>query len=272
MNNIKEMFNRLRLEAVDNLTCHDDLQRFNVECFNESEGNLDKEDGIHCPKCKNKGWIQAFKGGYVTTYMCKCMAKRDAVKKARSSGLGEYLNKDLSDYEVTKEWQRRCKMIVENYLQAHSDDNVWFMACGQSGSGKTLLCSIIANNLLVKKGRSVMYVIWTDFVSKCKRDMMSEKSNDVSARMEEVKNVDVLFLDEVLKKYNETDLKYLIEIINYRSTNGKKTILTSERLMTELIDVDEATFGRAVEKCKGFMINIPKDRAKNYRIQSIDIR
>ena len=115
-----------------------------------------------------------------------------------------------------------------------------------------------------------MYIIWTDFIGKVKRDMMGEKANDVSEDMDKVKNVDVLFLDEVIKKYNETDLKYLIEIINYRYTNGKKTIITSEKLMPEFLDIDEATFGRAIENCEGFMINIPKDRKKNYRLRAFN--
>jgi DNA replication protein DnaC len=145
------------------------------------------------------------------------------------------------------------------------------MACGQSGCGKTLLCSIIANTLLVRSGRSVMYIIWTDFIGTVKRDMMGERTDNVSDTMETVKNVEVLFIDEAIKKYNETDLKYLIEIINYRYANNLKTIITCERLMTDLIDIDEATFGRAIEKCEGFMINIPKDRRKNYRLRGLKI-
>ena len=116
-----------------------------------------------------------------------------------------------------------------------------------------------------------MYVVWTDFIGEVKRDMMSEKSNQVSVRMKEIKNVDVLFLDEVLKKHNDTDVRYLMEIINYRYTNDLKTIITSEKLLNELIDIDEATFGRAIEKCEGFMINIPRDRKKDWRLRSLKL-
>jgi DNA replication protein DnaC len=175
----------------------------------------------------------------------------------------------MDDYIAENEWQERCKRMVVGYLERHSHDEVWFMACGQNGSGKTLLGSIIANTLLAKKERAVMYVVWTDFISKVKRDMMGEKTNEVSNRIEEIKNVDVLFLDEVLKKHNETDVKYLMEIINYRYINDLKTIITSEKLLTELIDIDEATFGRAVEKCEGFMMNIPRDRKKDWRLRNL---
>lgn len=249
---------------------YDELQQRAVESYNNTVGNLDNEDGIDCKVCKNKGWIQyVSKDGYLTVKQCECVAKRNTYKKAINSGLGEYLNKKLPDYKVESDWQQKCKDKVKDYMIYHSHDNIWFMACGTSGCGKTLLGSIIANNLLFNCGRKVLYLIWTDFISRLKRDMMSDLSGTVSDYLEEVKKVDVLFLDEVIKKYNETDLKYLIEIINYRYTNNLKTIITSERMIEDLLDIDEATFGRVVERCTGYIINIPKDRKKNYRLRSI---
>jgi DNA replication protein DnaC len=259
------------LKVSDTPMSNDEFRRFTVDCYNESEGDLDKQDGIQCVLCNNKGYIQVLEDGYAPYRKCKCMARRESLKRARDSGLGEYLNKTMDDYIAYEDWQNKCKRMVTAYLEGNSHNNVWFIACGQSGCGKTLLGSIIANTLLVKKGREVMYIIWTDFIGKVKRDIMGEKANEVSVTMDRVKNVDVLFLDEVIKKYNETDLKYLIEIINYRYANDKKTIITSERLMTEFLDIDEATFGRAVEKCEGFMINIPKDRKKNYRLRAFKL-
>jgi DNA replication protein DnaC len=205
------------------------------------------------------------------TRQCYCEAKRKTYRRAKRSGLGEYLKKTLDDYRTNAQWQEKLKGITKEFIEHHSQDNVWMMACGQSGSGKTLLCSIVANHLLFNQAREVMYVTWTDFISKLKRDMMGDKTNKVSDYLEEVKKCEVLFLDETLKKYNETDLKYLIEIINYRYTNDLKTIITSERILDELLDIDEATFGRAVEKCEGYLMNIPKDRCKNYRLRAVTV-
>ena len=272
MDSLTSLFKRMGIEVIDKPMSDEEFRRFTVDCYNEREGDLDKEDGIQCIICKNKGWIQVIEKGYEPHRKCECMARRDAYKKAQQSGLGKYLKKTLDDYETLKEdWREKCRRAVENYLERHSHDDVWFMACGQNGSGKTLLGSIISNALLTKKERAVMYVVWTDFIGKVKRDMMGEKTNEVSVRMKEIKNADVLFLDEVLKKHNETDLRYLMEIINYRYTNDLKTIITSEKLLNELLDIDEATFGRAVEKCEGFMINIPRDRKKDWRLRSLKL-
>jgi DNA replication protein DnaC len=246
-----------------------ELDRLDIETYNEKEGDMDLIDGIHCDICKNKGWIKVLVDGCVKVRQCTCIGRRQSCMDAKNSGLGKYLAKDQDDYIVTEEWQANAFDKMNNFIERHSKDNVWFMALGQSGCGKTLICSIIANYLLFVAKRKVMYLTWTDFIGKLKRDVMGDKTNEVSAYLDKVKKVDVLFIDEMLKKYNDTDLKYLIEIINYRYANDLKTIITSENVFDKLIDIDEATFGRAIEKCEGFSINIPKDRKKNYRLKGI---
>lgn len=272
MENISEFFKNMRKDAEENPMTDDEFKQFQVDTYNAEEGALNKEDGIECELCKNKGWIQYIsKDGYVSMRKCYCDAKRKTFRRARNSGLGEYLKKTLDDYQTVAPWQETLKGITKDFIDNHSQDNIWMMACGQSGSGKTLLCSIVANHLLFEKAREVLYVTWTDFISRLKRDMMGDKTNRVSEYLEEIKKCEILFLDETLKKYTETDLKYLIEIINYRYTNNLKTIITSERVLDELLDIDEATFGRAVEKCEGYLMNIPKDRCKNYRLRAVTV-
>lgn len=241
-----------------------------ANAYNEKIGPLNDFD---CPMCKNKGYIQ--KVVYKEMYndyipvmsVCDCMKKRNILKKAQKSGLGEYLKKRFEDYIVSEDWQRELKRKAIAYAKNESND--WFVALGQSGAGKTMLSCIIANYLLLEKDKEVVYITWTDFISRLKRDMMSDNTNAVSEYLDSIKSVEVLFIDELLKKFNETDLKYIIEIINYRYTNDLKTIITSERLLGELLEIDEATFSRVVEKSNGYITNIGKDKNKNYRLKNI---
>lgn len=228
---------------------------------------------VDCPKCKNKGYVMKviyddMYNDYTTCLTeCECMKKRRTLRKAKRSGLGNYLEKRFNDYIATEDWQKNIKSKAIEYCK--SDNNYWFVTLGQSGAGKTLISSIIANYLLLKREKTVIYVTWTDFISKLKRDMMSDNTDDVSNYLDEIKKVEVLYIDELLKKYNETDLKYIIEIINYRYTNDLKTIISSERNVDELLDIDEATIGRMLEKADRFVINISKDRKKNYRLRNV---
>lgn len=241
-----------------------------VNSYNNMQGNLDEFD---CPLCKNKGRIQ--KSIYNEMYNdyievmtdCECMKRRKVIQRARRSGLGIYLDKTFGDYIATDDWQKQIKAKAIEYCK--EDNNNWFIALGQSGSGKTLISCIIANYLLKQKGKEVTYITWTDFISKLKRDIMSDNNDEVSKYMNKVKNVEVLYIDELLKKYSEADLKYIIEIINYRYTNNLKTIITSERTIDNLIDIDEATFSRMIEKSGKYIISINTDRRKNYRLRNV---
>lgn len=274
MKNLKDLAPKFDTQNVPKLS-QDELLLWYAQRYNDEEGDLNKEDGIDCECCKNKGFIMKVvyqkiygeKGTVVVT--CKCMAQRKLARKAINSGLGEYLNKRSSDYIVTEEWQKNCFSKMVNFCKNESTSDKWFIACGQSGSGKTLLCSIIANHMLYNLNKSVLYITWTDFISKLKRDIMSDHSNSVSEYLDYIKKCEVLFIDELLKKYTEADLKYIVEIINYRYTNNLKTIITSERTIDELLDIDEATFGRVIEKCDNYILNIEKDRKKNFRLKNL---
>lgn len=247
-----------------------EFEQIKVDGFNEQEGNLGFYD---CPKCKNKGFIMRVEYNeetdeyYSTGSECSCMHIRRTMADAQKSGLGNYLNMRVEDYEDTEQWQKNIKSKVVRYM--NEDDDKWFVALGQSGSGKSMICSIIANDLLLNKKKKVLYVTWTDFISKLKRDMMGDNTNEVSDYLEGIKNVEVLYLDEILKFYNDTDLKYLIEILNHRYINNLKTIISSERLVGELLDIDEAVMGRLVEMSGEYLVNIGRDRSKNYRLKGI---
>lgn len=247
-----------------------ELLRMRVESYNNSVGDL---KGIDCPICKNKGHIMKIRKNELFNYdeeyvaECECVERRRILFKAKKSGLGDYLKKTFDDYDDTEKWQKDIKSKAAEYCEDINKD--WFVILGQSGAGKTLICSIIANYHLFNLKKSVIYITWTDFISRLKRDMMSKNTGDVSNYIDDIKNAEVLFIDELLKSYNETDLKYIIEIINYRYTNGLKTIVSSERTAVELLDIDEATFGRMVEKAGRYIINISKDRKKNYRLKAI---
>lgn len=244
-----------------------DFSQLQVQWYNESIGDLHLEDGIECDICKNKGMIQFLEGNYQKIKECVCMQKRKHIRRAKRSGLGEYLTKRSKDFKVESQWQKNMYDKMVAYCTTPSKK--WFCALGTSGCGKTLLCSIIANHLLLNEGKNVQYITWTDFISQLKRDIMSDGSSEASVTLHEIKNVEVLFIDELLKKYTEADLKYIIEIINYRYTHNLVTLITSERTIDDLLDIDEASFSRLIEKCEAFVINIPKDRAKNQRLKGL---
>ena len=81
-----------------------------------------------------------------------------------------------------------------------------------------------------------------------------------------LKNVPVLYIDDFLKgEYTPADVKQAFMILNDRyNSRGKKTIISTERNMTDLINFDEAVGSRLAERAKGYTILAPNE---NWRIK-----
>ena len=100
--------------------------------------------------------------------------------------------------------------------------------------------------------------------------------------MKELKKTDVLYIDDLFKGGKGEDGKYkpptaadinaAFEIINYRYNNPELvTIISSERTLVELNDIDEAIAGRIAERSKesGYCINLKPDKKRNWRMKGL---
>lgn len=245
----------------------DKLLQMQIDELNNQNGRL---TGFDCSVCKNKGFIyKADENEIIYAKECECMPIRNIFQNAKKSGLGNYINKTLADFRISEKWQEDIYNKAAEYIK--DSGNAWFLIAGQSGAGKTLICAIIANDFLLNQRKKVKYLTWTDFVGKIKRNLMSEKAFEAEKIINEAKSAKILFIDEFLKTHNEADLKYIVEIINYRYTKQLKTIITSELSADELMRIDEATAGRIFEMCgKKYLLFIGKDRNKNQRLKIVN--
>lgn len=87
-----------------------------------------------------------------------------------------------------------------------------------------------------------------------------------------LKSVDVLYIDDLFKptgansQPTSADIRLAYEIINCRYNAGDKvTIISSERTVSEICDIDEATGGRIMEQAGEYCLNVSHDKAKNWR-------
>ena len=257
------------------MTEEEKVQHF-VDVDNSRVGDLNK-DGFDCKVCLNKGWIAVVhkEPTYVTqaTKLCDCLEVRKMIHNAKNSGMGDLLDHRLEKFIVNEEWQRSVLELANQYLDSNSDN--WFAILGQSGAGKTMICSAIANRLL-KRYKKVKFMTWTEFTEKLKR-MRFDADRD--KYFEEFSKAEVLYIDDFLKgsitaddagrlKSNATDVKYAFQLINERYNKRLVTIISSEYLIDDIREyVDEAVAGRINERCKEFCLQIRKDKNKNYRFK-----
>lgn len=193
--------------------------------------------------------------------------------RMKRSGLENLLQKyRFESFVVNEEWQQNAKSKAERFA---AGNGLLFFIGGQSGSGKTHLCTAIARELLYA-GRELRYILWRDESIKLKASISDD--GKYQSLIDDLKRVDVLYIDDFLKvpigrdesKPTSADLALALEIINNRYNAKKTTILSSEWNIKDIINFDEALGGRIYEMSSpDYCLNIKKDRSRNYRTRSI---
>lgn len=239
-------------------------------CFNNQIGTL---TGYNCPKCKNKGEIMEIVDGYRLYPECTCMAIRRSLENMRRSGLGELLNeKKFSNYKQTDEWQKGVVDTAKRFIESDSNG---FIFSGNSGIGKTHICTAISRALL-NKGIPLKYMQWVDESKKIKQSITDESK--YADLVNELKTVQALYIDDFFKskKPSDADISLAIEIINARynlsqTSKNKRyiTIISTEWNVKQLNDFDNAFCGRLCEMAgKDFILSVYGED-KNYRLKTV---
>lgn len=185
------------------------------------------------------------------------MAKRRIVANANRSGLGAMLGLKLQDYQVKESWQADVKQHMQEYMK---NPQGWFVIGGTPGSGKTLACMIVANQLL-RDGRLVQFVSWPELVREASVDFYKEK--DV---LQKYKAVEVLYIDDFLKVADQPQaMKIAYEILNYRYAHESLTIISGERRIKKIGEIDRALAGRIYERAGSHLIELGDNPARNQR-------
>lgn len=263
-----------------------EYEQSKADLFNQSRGNLHEQDGYSCEKCKNKGYIAVVQyneqfGYYSETLTaCKCQRVRKAIHRLERSGLKDVVKKYTFDtYQTPDKWQEHIKQTAMRFC--HDDQHNWFFIGGQSGAGKSHICTAIAVHY-IKQGLDVRYMVWRDEIDRMK-GMMMDQPEQYSRIMQELKETPVLYIDDLFKEGTDSktgqtvkpsgaDVRKAFEIINHRyNKNGLITIISSERTLSDLLTIDEAFAGRIAEYAKegGYLINLKKDSSRNWRLKGI---
>lgn len=246
--------------------------------YNASTGDLNELDGYDCPACKNKGTIMTVEvqDNWPRPRMrdCKCMAMRYTIARMKRSGLQNIITECTFDkYEELDPWHKDVKQRAKAYAAAPSG---WFFMGGQSGAGKSHLCTAICRTFLLR-GEQVQYMMWVDDAAKLKG--IVNEGDEYVREVDRFKKSPVLYIDDLFKVQNDNgqnrgkptpaDVRLAFEIINYRVVSKLPTIISSEFTLGELVDIDQAVAGRIAEMAEFNAINITPDIKKNYRLRKV---
>lgn len=237
-----------------------------VDIYNATVGRLPDYD---CPTCLNRGYLGVIsENGMMAVRKCKCIAARESIRQAKKSGAYVLMCKHKFDnFLAATPWQGEVKGRAQEY--AANANGEWFFFGGQSGAGKTHICTAVFSAAF-KKQNAGLYIMWRDEARQIIGAGFKE-SQSTELRVKEIKNTPLLYIDDFLKgddshgvERREWELAF--EIINYRYANNFTTIISSEKTLGDISGSNQAIAGRIKERCGQFVLTIESNGNKNYRL------
>lgn len=230
------------------------------------------EQQYRCNKCRDEEVILLRRDdGHEYCVDCECKKERRAERMMKSSKITEeFQKKSFQNFER----EGRAKVVLQalqaaaNY--ANNFENFKDARCnsiallGRPGCGKTHLLMAVSN-YLIKKGIGVIYFPWVEGFNEIKDNL-----DMMESRIRQLQQAEVLYIDDMFKGRKEpTDfqLEQLFAIINYRYLENKPVLISSERTIMQICEIDEAIGSRINEMCRDYRVTLTGGIELNYRLQ-----
>lgn len=259
----RRQLNDLRISLGDSNLLHA-VEQNKVDTYNRSQGDDDKT-GIQCDLCNNRGNIAFLTNeGRFIIRSCKCSGARLTVSRLQKQGLFETSKmKTLDNFRAETATQKALKSLVQKYIA--EKEPKWMLLCGQSGAGKTHLCTAAFVKLSFDRGIDGRYLLWNSDGRRIKaaaREGNEQLFNDF-------KKCSLLYIDDLFKCKRDTepsdaDVRLAFEMLDYRYSHKLRTIISTEMLLEDLYNLDESIYRRIFEMCDPYIGNIGRDISKCY--------
>lgn len=194
------------------------------------------------------------------------MVQRRNLQYLRESGLEQLIKRyTFEAWNVGERWQAEILRMAQEYA---ANPAGWFFLAGRPGTGKTHLCTAICGNL-IQRGYRTRYSLWRDFCVKAK-SIVNDDGQQYEALIKPLKSVRVLYIDDLFKTGKGAipttgDVNLAFELLNSRyNDESKLTIISSELTANQILEIDEATGSRIVERSKNNYADL--SARQNYRL------
>ena len=204
----------------------------------------DKQDLNKCFLCDGLGLIYNDETKRYSN--CKCQQNERLIKALENTGLSkEQLKKSFKDFDPWNDDVKRMKDVATSFYlsfeKIKDSDNNSLALLGESGSGKTHLISALINNFVSNKSLDIAYISYIDTVTELKQNVLNAEV--YKKKMDRYKKCQMLVIDDLFKGgYTDSDIRIMMEIINYRYSFKKPMMISSEFFIEDLIKIE---IGRA---------------------------
>jgi len=185
---------------------------------------------FNCPKCKAGGFLYPCRpdGSVNYSQLIPCDHPGCYGEKARAYKYGQNLVNSgvIGTSQTFENFDPEVKGVRKSYKYAWDisegiGDFIWLLMCGGTGCGKTHLLNAIANRAM-ERGYGTRMVMMADLLSELR---MAIKTNQTDEKIQELKQVPYLLIDEIGLEYGTAWEKEKIdELLTIRWANGRFTI------------------------------------------------
>ncbi len=219
--------------------------------------------GIDCPRCGNTGMLIERGPGILElhTYECPCMRTRRSLRSLRKAGMEDMAKRYTMDaYQTDTPGREKIKAAATRFVESQEG---WFFIAGRSGSGKTHICTAICIGLM-ERNSEIQFMPWRDDSTSLKNGITDREWYE--AKVKRLKRVPVLYIDDFLKGgFSDADKRLAFEVLNARyNDTAKRTVISSEMDLGDIMKWDEAIGGRIYERSRGFAVKAPDE---NWRLK-----
>lgn len=209
-----------------------------------------------CDVCKDTEFIFVDSN---TVKPCECRQAKYFKRLYDNSGISKaFKNKTFENYVTTGRPKvlDQAKKVAQKYIKDFTGEQS-IALLGQVGSGKTHLCIAIANELL-NKNIGVLYMQYREAITALKQAICDDET--YKRELHRYQRAKVLYIDDLFKgmlkqgTVNDSEMRIMFEIINYRYLNNAPIMVSSEYGIEKLLTFDEAVGSRIIEMCKGYIV------------------
>jgi DNA replication protein DnaC len=202
---------------------------------------------------------------------CECAEKKRIDRAFKTSKITwEFQKKTFDNFDlsgrapIVNDAYHCAQHYVSHFQEIKGERQNSIALLGRPGCGKThILCAIA--NALMSTGIQVLYFPWVEGFNEIKDDL-----SVMEERIRKMQRVDVLFIDDMWKgrdKPTPFQIEQIFAVLNYRYMEHKPVMISSERDIDQMCDIDEALGSRINEMCKDYRVLLKGGRELNYRLR-----